>query len=114
MISNLTKIEIPEHITEVGKQAFYGCENLTEVVLCSHLAFIGARSSMIARPKQELKGFMRLHLDAKETKQVEILLTFDAFKYYYQKEYILEKNVVYDIMIGGNLKKLLKKQVVIK
>lgn len=78
------------------------------------MAFIKAHSSNIARPERELKGFKRVHLAVGETKNVSIILDYDAFKYYYLNDYILEKNVKYDLMIGGNLKTLLKELITIK
>ena len=38
---SITKIEIPEGVTEIGKDAFRGCSQLTEVTLPSTITSIG-------------------------------------------------------------------------
>jgi hypothetical protein len=38
---SITKIEIPEGVTEIGKEAFRGCSQLTEVTLPSTITSIG-------------------------------------------------------------------------
>jgi len=65
----------------------------------------------LVRPVKELKGFEKISLEAKEQKKLEFLLTEKELGFFNNEgKFVFEKGK-FEIMIGGNSKEVLKKEV---
>ena len=64
-------------------------------------------SSMVRRPKKELKGFSKDYLEPNETKTISVKLDFSSFAYYnvsLDKWYI--ENGAFEVLVGGSSRNL--------
>lgn len=64
-------------------------------------------SSMVRRPKKELKGFSKDYLEPNETKTISVKLDFSSFAYYnvsLDKWYI--ENGTFEVLVGGSSRNL--------
>ncbi len=85
--------EVRFHLTNTGERA--GAE-----VAQVYVALPGAK---VFRPKQELKGFAKVHLEAGETKEVAIPLDDMAFRYWNTKTEAWEiEGGRYEIRVGAS------------
>lgn len=67
--------------------------------------YIKALNSKIYRPDKELKGFIKVELEPNETKEVEILLSDDAFKFFNPETLKWEiEELEYQIMVCSSSK----------
>lgn len=66
--------------------------------------YVGCKSDEIFRPKKELKGFAKIHLDPGETKSVTIPFDDKTFRYFNVKTNQWEiEEAEYEIMIGASI-----------
>ncbi len=67
--------------------------------------YVGQIESKIFKAKKELKGFIKVDLEAKESKDIEILISKDDLRYYSikQKKWILE-NGIYRFYASKNVR----------
>lgn len=66
--------------------------------------YVGAQNTEVFRPKKELKGFTKVHLDAGETKTVSIAFDDKTFRYFNVRTNDWEvEEANYEIMIGASI-----------
>jgi beta-glucosidase len=87
------KVQVTLQIKNVGSMA------AAEVVQC----YIRDCEASVYRPKQELKSFSKVHLEAGETKEVVLTLGTDAFSFYDVgvSEWVVEPGT-FEIRIGSS------------
>lgn len=88
-----TEIEVTFSLTNDGEMS---AEEVAQV-------YIGRPDSKVERPKYELKGFKRVHLNAKETKTVAIVIPIEQLRHWneFQHAWNIEKGKV-KIYIGSS------------
>ncbi len=88
-----TEIEVTFSLTNDGEMS---AEEVAQV-------YIGRPDSKVERPKYELKGFKRVHLNAKETKTVAIVIPIEQLRHWneFQHAWNIEKGKV-KVYIGSS------------